>query len=108
MRTVGARAKGEGSPSPRTTRGEGRGEGRQSTQHPACGRPSPYPSPHAEEAWGEGTRALRGELEELDGVEVLHAAADALGGVEQHVGLGAVGVAQHADADAVDDQIAAA
>jgi hypothetical protein len=48
------------------------------------------------------------ELQQLDRVEVLHAAADALGRVEQHVGLGGIGIAQHAHADAVDDQIAAA
>ena len=47
------------------------------------------------------------ELQELDRVEVLHAAADALRRVKEHVGFGAVGIAQHADAGAVDDQIAA-
>src|SRR6185312_13626718 len=51
---------------------------------------------------------LRGaEFQELDRLEVLHAAADALGRVEQHVGLGGVRVAQHAHALPVDDQIAA-
>jgi hypothetical protein len=49
----------------------------------------------------------RRELDQLDGVEVLHAAAHALGGVEQHVGLGGVRIAQHVDALAVDHQIAA-
>ena len=38
--------------------------------------------------------STRRELHQLDGVEVLHAAAHALGGVEQHVGLGGVGIAQ--------------
>jgi hypothetical protein len=38
------------------------------------------------------------ELHQLDRVEVLHAAADALGRVEQHVGLGGIGIAQHAHA----------
>ncbi len=40
----------------------------------------------------------RAELQQLDGVEVLDAAADALGRVEQHIGLGRIGVAQHAHA----------
>ena len=53
-------------------------------------------------------RAAVGCERDDEGVEVLDAAAAALGRVEQHVGLGAVGVAQHADADAVDDQVAAA
>ena len=44
----------------------------------------------------------RRELEELDRVEVLDAAADALGGVEQHVGFGAAGIAQDAHARPVD------
>src|ERR1041384_8279869 len=51
---------------------------------------------------------LRRELQGLDGFEVLHAAADALCRVEEHVRLRAVGIAQHADADAVDDEIPAA
>jgi hypothetical protein len=51
------------------------------------------------------SRLRRRELQQLDGVEVLDAAADALGGVEQHGGLGAVGIAQHADAGSLDDQV---
>jgi hypothetical protein len=50
-------------------------------------------------------RSRHAELHQLDGVEVLHAAADALGRVEQHAGLRAVGIAQHADADPVDHEI---
>ena len=38
----------------------------------------------------------RTELHQFDGIEVLHAAAHALGGVEQHIGFGAVGITQHA------------
>src|SRR5690349_23299421 len=30
------------------------------------------------------------ELQQLDGVEILHAPADAFGGVEQHIGLGGI------------------
>src|SRR6185295_1334869 len=56
---------------------------------------------------GEERRSGRAELDELDRVEVLHAAADALGRVEEHVGLLAVGVAEHAHAEPIDDQIAA-
>ncbi len=58
---------------------------------------------------GEGRGGSgRAEFEELDRVIVLHAAAHPLGGVEEHVGLGGIGIAQHAHAEAVDDQIAAA
>jgi hypothetical protein len=53
-------------------------------------------------------RSAGGELQKLDRLEVLHPAADPLGGVEQHVGLGGIGVAQDADAEPVDDEIAAA
>ena len=55
-----------------------------------------------------GTGSAHRELQQLDGVEILHAAADALGGVEQHVGLCGIRIAQHPHALAVDDQIAAA
>src|SRR4051794_22127306 len=43
----------------------------------------------------------RRELHQLDRIEVLHAAADALGRVEQHVRLGGERVAQHVHALAV-------
>src|SRR5690554_990995 len=49
----------------------------------------------------------RRELEELDRLEVLHTAAHTLCRVKKHIGLGAVGVAQHADAEAIHDEIAA-
>src|SRR3954447_10292604 len=49
----------------------------------------------------------RRELHQLDRVEVLHAAADALGRVEQDVRLGGERVAQHVHALAVDDEITA-
>ena len=48
------------------------------------------------------------EAQKLDGIEVLHAAANALGDVEQDVGLGGVGVAQQPHTDPIHDQIAAA
>src|SRR3954469_8726849 len=51
--------------------------------------------------------SARRELQELDRVEVLHASADALGRVEQHIGLGAERIAQHAHALAIHHQIAA-
>src|SRR5690606_30214271 len=51
---------------------------------------------------------LGAELQQLDGIEVLYAAADALRRVEQHVGLRAVGIAQHANTDTIHDQVAAA
>jgi hypothetical protein len=44
----------------------------------------------------EGVSAHR-ELQQLDGVEILDAAADALGGVEQHVRLRGERIADHAD-----------
>ena len=47
------------------------------------------------------------ELHQLDRVEVLDAAADALGRVEQHVRLGRIGIAQHANTHAIHDQVAA-
>src|SRR3546814_14023039 len=40
----------------------------------------------------------RPELQKLDRVEVLHAAAEALGGIKQYVGLGGIGIAQHLQA----------
>src|SRR5690606_24273069 len=46
---------------------------------------------------------LSAEFQQLDRGKILHAAADTLGRVEQHVRLGAVGIAQHANADAIDD-----
>ncbi len=48
------------------------------------------------------------KLQQFDRIEVLHAAAHPLGRVEQHIGLGAIGIAQHADASAVHDQVSAA
>ena len=62
---------------------------------------------------GEGQRPqgaffLRhAEFQQLDGVEVLHAATDTLGGIEQHIGFGAIGIAQHTQANTIDDKIAA-
>src|SRR5215207_4212022 len=53
-------------------------------------------------------RLASSELQQLDGVVVLHAAADALRRVEQHVGLRRVGIAQDAHAGPIDDEIAAA
>src|SRR5215203_5463475 len=53
-------------------------------------------------------RLASSELQQLDGVVVLHAAADALRRVEQHVGLRRVGIAQDANAGPIDDEIAAA
>lgn len=56
-----------------------------------------------------GSRRRSGaDLQKLHGLEVDHAAAGAPGGVEQDVRLGGVGIAQDADAEAVDDQIGAA
>src|SRR5690606_38711513 len=47
-----------------------------------------------------------GKLQQLDRIKILHAAADALGGVEQHVGLGRERVAQHVHPLPVDHEIA--
>src|SRR5262245_17960467 len=46
------------------------------------------------------------ELQQLERIEVLHAAAHALGRVEQHVGLRRVGIAQHGYACTVHHEIA--
>jgi len=59
--------------------------------------------------WGAvRRRSAHRELQELDRVKVLHAAADALRRVEQDVGFCGERVADHAHAGAVDDQVAAA
>src|SRR5690606_31067943 len=50
----------------------------------------------------------RREFQDLDRVEILHAPADALRRVEEDVRLRRIGIAQHAHALAVDDEIAAA
>jgi hypothetical protein len=47
------------SPSPRLSRGEGRGEGRRHTQAPERAA-APHPSPLPTEEWGEGGPAPRG------------------------------------------------
>jgi len=47
----------------------------------------------------------RSGREQLDGLEVGDVAADPLAGVELHEGLGAVGIAQRRDADAIDDGV---
>src|SRR5215468_12446837 len=47
----------------------------------------------------------RSGREQLDGLEVGDVATDPLAGVEMHEGLGAVGIAQGRDADAVDDGV---
>src|SRR5215213_10164368 len=51
--------------------------------------------------------SARSEPHQLDRVEILHAAADPLGRVEQHVRLGGERIAQHTHALAIDDEIAA-
>jgi hypothetical protein len=55
-------------------------------------------------ACGEGRSADR-KLQQLDRVVVLHAAADALGRVEQHVGLGGVRITQHGNTRTVHNEI---
>ena len=48
------------------------------------------------------SRSADGELQQLDRVVILHAAADALGGVEQHVRLGGIRIAKDRDACAIE------
>ena len=49
----------------------------------------------------------RAEFQKLNRFEILHPAAHALGRVEKNIRLGRIGIAQNANALAIDDQIAA-
>src|SRR6516225_11997222 len=51
-------------------------------------------------------RPPRSGREQLDGLEVGDVTADPFAGVELHEGLGAVGIAQGRNADAIDDGVA--
>ena len=61
----------------------------------------------AQRAKGRIMHSAHRKLQQLDRVIVLHAAAHALGRVEQHVGFRRVGIPQHRDAGTVDDEVAA-
>src|SRR5262245_35216591 len=52
-------------------------------------------------------RSAHRELQQFDRVEVLHAAPDAFGRIEQHVGLGGIRIAKDRDARTIDDEVAA-
>ena len=56
---------------------------------------------------GSDLHSAHRKLQQLDRVIVLHAAAHALGRVEQHVGFRRVGIPQHGHACTIDDEIAA-
>src|SRR5262245_10413394 len=52
-------------------------------------------------------RSADRKFQQLDRVEILHAAADALGRIEQHVWLGGIRIAKDRDARTIDDEVAA-
>src|ERR1700679_2701011 len=73
-----------------------------------CAPPRPETLRVSTRPQGAGEKSRHRELHQLDGFEVLHAAANSLRRVEENVRLGAVRIAQDADADAIDHKITAA